>query len=213
MEKEHENDRRTLLAEWEDIKAAEFRTIDQIGQAIRLLLLFRVLRRRNRIQLRSHRSLPPPVPLLLPCLATRLARSSVSMLQMPLPAILVAAVWTLPYQSQSPTRRYTTLLQPSRRAAAPRERLVPTLDCPSPTMASPGWRSERARSARGRHRNRSPGRRRMRTCSRENRSLPPRMGGPTCQPRPFSVATGHGEQAAKTLRNVNSACVRYTTQY
>jgi len=34
LEKEHENHRRTLLAEWEDIKAAEFRTFDQAARKV-----------------------------------------------------------------------------------------------------------------------------------------------------------------------------------
>ena len=34
LEKEQDNQRRTLLAEWEDIKAAEFRTFDQAARNV-----------------------------------------------------------------------------------------------------------------------------------------------------------------------------------
>ena len=43
LEKEHSNQRRTLLAEWEDVKAAEFRTLDEAARKVSKQL-------RNRVQ-------------------------------------------------------------------------------------------------------------------------------------------------------------------
>ena len=43
LEKEHSNQRRTLLAEWEDVKAAEFRTLDKAARKVSKQL-------RNRVQ-------------------------------------------------------------------------------------------------------------------------------------------------------------------
>ena len=43
LEKEHANQRRTLLAEWEDVKAAEFRTLDEAARKVSKQL-------RNRVQ-------------------------------------------------------------------------------------------------------------------------------------------------------------------
>ena len=43
LEKEHANQRRTLIAEWEDVKAAEFRTLDEVARKVSKQL-------RNRVQ-------------------------------------------------------------------------------------------------------------------------------------------------------------------